>query len=142
MKPPELTAQAAAKELESVMKRVREAQSTIALAIEPGTPSSPPAALVPSAPPYSPGRVILRLPLNVCASPLWFSCRRGGEATLRQSLPSAAAFPLEDALSLPLEDPQEEVALETQVGTSCWASAFSLGFSLLVKLNFFLDLAG
>ena len=37
VKPPELTAQAAAKELESVMKRVREAQSTIAAAIEPGT---------------------------------------------------------------------------------------------------------
>ncbi|KAJ3605623.1 hypothetical protein NHX12_027668 [Muraenolepis orangiensis] len=36
VKPPELTAQAAAKELESVMKRVREAQSTIAAAIEPG----------------------------------------------------------------------------------------------------------
>lgn len=38
VKPPELTPQAAAKELESVMKRVREAQSTIAAAIEPGTP--------------------------------------------------------------------------------------------------------
>ncbi|XP_056875625.1 splicing regulatory glutamine/lysine-rich protein 1 isoform X2 [Takifugu flavidus] len=37
VKPPELTPQAAAKELESVMKRVREAQSTIAAAIEPGT---------------------------------------------------------------------------------------------------------
>lgn len=36
MKPPELTPQAAAKELENVMKRVREAQSTIAAAIEPG----------------------------------------------------------------------------------------------------------
>lgn len=36
MKPPELTPQAAAKELEDVMKRVREAQSTIAAAIEPG----------------------------------------------------------------------------------------------------------
>lgn len=37
VKPPELTPQAAAKELEIVMKRVREAQSTIAAAIEPGT---------------------------------------------------------------------------------------------------------
>ncbi|XP_056121447.1 splicing regulatory glutamine/lysine-rich protein 1 isoform X2 [Rhinichthys klamathensis goyatoka] len=36
VKPPELTPQAAAKELEDVMKRVREAQSTIAAAIEPG----------------------------------------------------------------------------------------------------------
>lgn len=36
VKPPELTPQAAAKELENVMKRVREAQSTIAAAIEPG----------------------------------------------------------------------------------------------------------
>uniref|UniRef100_H3D7G7 Splicing regulatory glutamine/lysine-rich protein 1 n=1 Tax=Tetraodon nigroviridis TaxID=99883 RepID=H3D7G7_TETNG len=36
VKPPEMTPQAAAKELESVMKRVREAQSTIAAAIEPG----------------------------------------------------------------------------------------------------------
>lgn len=35
VKPPELTPQAAAKELESVMKRVREAQSTIAAAIVP-----------------------------------------------------------------------------------------------------------
>ncbi|XP_020563152.1 splicing regulatory glutamine/lysine-rich protein 1 isoform X3 [Oryzias latipes] len=35
VKPPELTPQAAAKELESVMKRVREAQVTIAAAIEP-----------------------------------------------------------------------------------------------------------
>lgn len=35
VKPPELTPQAAAKELETVMKRVREAQSTIAAAIEP-----------------------------------------------------------------------------------------------------------
>ncbi|XP_012720894.2 splicing regulatory glutamine/lysine-rich protein 1 isoform X2 [Fundulus heteroclitus] len=35
VKPPELTPQAAAKELENVMKRVREAQSTIAAAIEP-----------------------------------------------------------------------------------------------------------
>uniref|UniRef100_A0A672HYD8 Splicing regulatory glutamine/lysine-rich protein 1 n=1 Tax=Salarias fasciatus TaxID=181472 RepID=A0A672HYD8_SALFA len=35
VKPPEMTPQAAAKELESVMKRVREAQSTIAAAIEP-----------------------------------------------------------------------------------------------------------
>ncbi|XP_020509486.2 splicing regulatory glutamine/lysine-rich protein 1 isoform X1 [Labrus bergylta] len=35
VKPPELTPQAAAKELESVMKRVREAQSTIAAAIDP-----------------------------------------------------------------------------------------------------------
>ncbi|XP_028830173.1 splicing regulatory glutamine/lysine-rich protein 1 [Denticeps clupeoides] len=35
VKPPELTPQAAAKELEDVMKRVREAQSTIAAAIEP-----------------------------------------------------------------------------------------------------------
>ncbi|XP_035463693.2 splicing regulatory glutamine/lysine-rich protein 1 isoform X1 [Scophthalmus maximus] len=35
VKPPELTPQAAAKELESVMKRVREASSTIAAAIEP-----------------------------------------------------------------------------------------------------------
>ncbi|XP_068190400.1 splicing regulatory glutamine/lysine-rich protein 1 isoform X2 [Antennarius striatus] len=35
VKPPELTPQAAAKELEGVMKRVREAQSTIAAAIEP-----------------------------------------------------------------------------------------------------------
>lgn len=34
VKPPELTPQAAAKELESVMKRVREAQSTIAAAID------------------------------------------------------------------------------------------------------------
>ncbi|XP_059906316.1 splicing regulatory glutamine/lysine-rich protein 1 isoform X1 [Gadus macrocephalus] len=41
VKPPELTAQAAAKELESVMKRVREAQSTIALAIEPGEEEKP-----------------------------------------------------------------------------------------------------
>ena len=49
VKPPELTAQAAAKELESVMKRVREAQSTIALAIEPGT--HPPLAPVPLAQP-------------------------------------------------------------------------------------------
>ncbi|KAM6902719.1 splicing regulatory glutamine/lysine-rich protein 1 [Xenentodon cancila] len=38
VKPPELTPQAAAKELESVMKRVREAQSTIAAAIEPAEP--------------------------------------------------------------------------------------------------------
>ncbi|XP_069370509.1 splicing regulatory glutamine/lysine-rich protein 1 isoform X2 [Paralichthys olivaceus] len=37
VKPPEMTPQAAAKELESVMKRVREAQSTIAAAIEPDT---------------------------------------------------------------------------------------------------------
>ncbi|KAK2818701.1 hypothetical protein Q5P01_024262 [Channa striata] len=37
VKPPELTPQAAAKELENVMKRVREAQSTIAAAIEPDT---------------------------------------------------------------------------------------------------------
>uniref|UniRef100_A0A3Q2Y8J7 Splicing regulatory glutamine/lysine-rich protein 1 n=1 Tax=Hippocampus comes TaxID=109280 RepID=A0A3Q2Y8J7_HIPCM len=36
VKPPEMTPQAAAKQLESVMKRVREAQSTIAAAIEPG----------------------------------------------------------------------------------------------------------
>lgn len=45
VKPPELTPQAAAKELEDVMKRVREAQSTIAAAIEPGnvTPSLTPA---------------------------------------------------------------------------------------------------
>ncbi|XP_054614025.1 splicing regulatory glutamine/lysine-rich protein 1 [Dunckerocampus dactyliophorus] len=35
VKPPEMTPQAAAKELESVMKRVREAQFTIAAAIEP-----------------------------------------------------------------------------------------------------------
>ncbi|XP_075885569.1 splicing regulatory glutamine/lysine-rich protein 1 isoform X2 [Nelusetta ayraudi] len=35
VKPPEMTPQAAAKELESVMRRVREAQSTIAAAIEP-----------------------------------------------------------------------------------------------------------
>ncbi|CAJ1070417.1 splicing regulatory glutamine/lysine-rich protein 1 isoform X2 [Xyrichtys novacula] len=35
VKPPELTPQAAAKELETVMKKVREAQSTIAAAIEP-----------------------------------------------------------------------------------------------------------
>ncbi|XP_059213569.1 splicing regulatory glutamine/lysine-rich protein 1 isoform X2 [Centropristis striata] len=35
VKPPEMTPQAAAKELESVMKRVREAQCTIAAAIEP-----------------------------------------------------------------------------------------------------------
>ncbi|XP_078127090.1 splicing regulatory glutamine/lysine-rich protein 1 isoform X1 [Sander vitreus] len=35
VKPPEMTPQAAAKELESVMKRVREAQNTIAAAIEP-----------------------------------------------------------------------------------------------------------
>lgn len=39
VKPPELTPQAAAKELEDVMKKVREAQSTIAAAIEPGWPS-------------------------------------------------------------------------------------------------------
>lgn len=37
VKPPEQTPQAAAKELENVMKRVREAQSTIAAAIEPET---------------------------------------------------------------------------------------------------------
>ncbi|XP_030598157.1 splicing regulatory glutamine/lysine-rich protein 1 isoform X3 [Archocentrus centrarchus] len=37
VKPPEMTPQAAAKELENVMKRVREAQSTIAAAIEPET---------------------------------------------------------------------------------------------------------
>lgn len=36
VKPPELTPQAAAKELEDVMKRVREAQSSIAAAIDPG----------------------------------------------------------------------------------------------------------
>ena len=36
VKPPELTPQAAAKELEDVMKRVREAQSAIVAAIEPG----------------------------------------------------------------------------------------------------------
>ncbi|XP_034565776.1 splicing regulatory glutamine/lysine-rich protein 1 isoform X2 [Notolabrus celidotus] len=35
VKPPEMTPQAAAKELESVMKKVREAQSTIAAAIDP-----------------------------------------------------------------------------------------------------------
>ncbi len=39
MKPPELTPQAAAKELEDVMKKVREAQSTIAASIEPGMSS-------------------------------------------------------------------------------------------------------
>lgn len=37
VKPPEMTPQAAAKELENVMRRVREAQSTIAAAIEPET---------------------------------------------------------------------------------------------------------
>lgn len=37
VKPPEMTPQAAAKELEDVMKRVREAQSSIAAAIEPGS---------------------------------------------------------------------------------------------------------
>lgn len=42
VKPPELTPQAAAKELENVMKRVREAQSTIAAAIEPGATCQPP----------------------------------------------------------------------------------------------------
>uniref|UniRef100_A0A8V5GX37 Splicing regulatory glutamine/lysine-rich protein 1 n=1 Tax=Melopsittacus undulatus TaxID=13146 RepID=A0A8V5GX37_MELUD len=36
VKPPEMTPQAAAKELEEVMKRVREAQSFISAAIEPG----------------------------------------------------------------------------------------------------------
>lgn len=41
VKPPEMTPQAAAKELESVMRRVREAQSTIAAAIEPGTTRPP-----------------------------------------------------------------------------------------------------
>nr|XP_033785875.1 splicing regulatory glutamine/lysine-rich protein 1 isoform X2 [Geotrypetes seraphini] len=40
VKPPELTPQAAAKELEEVMKRVREAQSFISAAIEPGGLSS------------------------------------------------------------------------------------------------------
>uniref|UniRef100_A0A672MX90 Splicing regulatory glutamine/lysine-rich protein 1 n=1 Tax=Sinocyclocheilus grahami TaxID=75366 RepID=A0A672MX90_SINGR len=40
VKPPELTPQAAAKELEDVMKKVREAQSTIAAVIEPGMSSS------------------------------------------------------------------------------------------------------
>lgn len=41
VKPPELTPQAAAKELEDVMKRVREAQSTIAaIIVEPGQRSS------------------------------------------------------------------------------------------------------
>lgn len=40
VKPPELTPQAAAKELENVMRRVREAQSTIAAAIEPDTKKS------------------------------------------------------------------------------------------------------
>lgn len=39
VKPPELTPQAAAKELEDVMKKVREAQSTIAAVIEPGMSS-------------------------------------------------------------------------------------------------------
>ncbi|XP_076868176.1 splicing regulatory glutamine/lysine-rich protein 1 isoform X3 [Brachyhypopomus gauderio] len=42
VKPPELTPQAAAKELEDVMKRVREAQSTIAAAIKPGPPAELP----------------------------------------------------------------------------------------------------
>lgn len=46
VKPPEMTPQAAAKELESVMRRVREAQSTIAAAIEPGTPGALPYALL------------------------------------------------------------------------------------------------
>ncbi|XP_062339946.1 splicing regulatory glutamine/lysine-rich protein 1 isoform X4 [Osmerus eperlanus] len=41
VKPPELTPQAAAKELEDVMKRVREAQSTIAAAIEPEDEKKP-----------------------------------------------------------------------------------------------------
>ncbi|KAM9841499.1 splicing regulatory glutamine/lysine-rich protein 1 isoform 2-T2 [Aulostomus maculatus] len=41
VKPPELTPQAAAKELESVMKRVREAQSTIAAAIVPADKEKP-----------------------------------------------------------------------------------------------------
>ncbi|XP_072310545.1 splicing regulatory glutamine/lysine-rich protein 1 isoform X2 [Eucyclogobius newberryi] len=40
VKPPELTPQAAAKELENVMRRVREAQSTIAAAIEPDNKKS------------------------------------------------------------------------------------------------------
>ncbi|XP_050965071.1 splicing regulatory glutamine/lysine-rich protein 1 isoform X4 [Labeo rohita] len=40
VKPPELTPQAAAKELEDVMKKVREAQSTIAAAIEPENKNS------------------------------------------------------------------------------------------------------
>ncbi|XP_051785657.1 splicing regulatory glutamine/lysine-rich protein 1 isoform X4 [Erpetoichthys calabaricus] len=40
VKPPELTPQAAAKELEDVMKRVREAQSFISAAIEPETGKS------------------------------------------------------------------------------------------------------
>nr|XP_033785884.1 splicing regulatory glutamine/lysine-rich protein 1 isoform X3 [Geotrypetes seraphini] len=40
VKPPELTPQAAAKELEEVMKRVREAQSFISAAIEPETGKS------------------------------------------------------------------------------------------------------
>ncbi|XP_059405792.1 splicing regulatory glutamine/lysine-rich protein 1-like isoform X2 [Carassius carassius] len=40
VKPPELTPQAAAKELEDVMKKVREAQSTIAAVIEPENENS------------------------------------------------------------------------------------------------------
>lgn len=59
VKPPELTPQAAAKELENVMKRVREAQSTIAAAIEPGATWQPPYALYIHASAFKSQRVVV-----------------------------------------------------------------------------------
>ncbi|XP_058473168.1 splicing regulatory glutamine/lysine-rich protein 1 isoform X1 [Solea solea] len=53
VKPPEMTPQAAAKELESVMKRVREAQCTIAAAIEPEVEAQPPSHTRTSKPSHS-----------------------------------------------------------------------------------------
>lgn len=101
VKPPELTPQAAAKELESVMKRVREAQSTIAAAIEPGRFWFDV---------Y--GRKIMTLCSDAETASLDSS---GHKEAFLQSVQKGAEVSLEVALPFALEVAQEKVPFETQV---------------------------
>lgn len=103
-----MTPQAAAKELESVMRRVREAQSTIAAAIEPGTTVWRAPLLFPS---LSLSRVDAVTGRDTDAAATSRPYSRHGEA-LAQSLQEVPPVPL--ALPIALQDAQETIPLQTQ----------------------------
>ncbi|KAF3849298.1 hypothetical protein F7725_015795 [Dissostichus mawsoni] len=84
VKPPEMTPQAAAKELESVMKRVREAQCTIAAAIDPDQRQSCVPGMTPTIPGAATGGALSPETRNIVAVALGAI---GGRVRIAQGAP-------------------------------------------------------
>lgn len=126
VKPPELTPQAAAKEMEDVMKRVREAQSTIAAAIDPGSSHSRRPQLVH----ISSFFVIVCVNLPLCLSSILriaayvdgrvfsrvFSLAySGGKEALAQQIQETKTVPFQISIAFMFSLTTEKIPIQTRV---------------------------